>query len=108
MATTTSYGTWTNRVEPYTASFEQDVYESLGDYADDYDIEALTAEYRNAINEALPNGVWLTGSEFIGPYYDEDADFGDAPVDEFGSLDFKAIVDGIDFWEIAARHDKTA
>jgi hypothetical protein len=108
MTTTTSYGTWNNRVEPYAATFEQSVYEALGDYADNFDLDALTADYKAAINDALPSSVSLCGDEFIGPYYEADADFTGYPHDEEGRLDIKAIVETVDFWTIAARHDKTA
>ncbi len=108
MTTTTSYGTWNNRVERLAANFEASVYEALGDFAGDYDIDAIKADYRAAINEALPDGVSLNGSEFYGPYYEADRDFVGYPHDEDGRLDIKAIVDGVDFAEIAARHDNAA
>jgi hypothetical protein len=105
MTTTTIYGTWTTRVEPYSATFSTSVYEALGDYADECDIDAIEADYRNAINEALPDGVSLCGSEFIGPAY---ADFDGYPTDEYGRLDIRAIVESVDFWEIVAKHDTSA
>ena len=51
---TTSYGTWNNRVDPRALTVEQTIYETLGGYADEYDIDAIAADYRAAINEALP------------------------------------------------------
>lgn len=109
MTTTTSYGTWTNRCEPYAAGFAQSVRESLGDYADDYDLdgpEGLTRAYRDAINEALPPGVSLCGDEFIGPWKAADDAFDGYPLTDLGGLDIKAIVEDVDFWAIAARHEK--
>ncbi len=108
MTTTTSYGTWNNRVEEFAATFETTVLEALGDAADDYDFDGLVHAYREAINEALPAGVSLNGSEFYGPAYAEDRDFDGFDLDEDGRLDIKAIVDGIDFWELAAKYDQTA
>lgn len=108
MTTTTSYGTWNNRVEPHALSVEQGVFEALGDFADDYDLDALTAAYRDAINEALPAGVSLCGDEFIGPYESQDWESAGYPVDEYNRLDIGAIVNGIDFQAIAAEHVKTA
>ena len=105
MATTTSYGTWNNKVERYSLTVEQSVFDALGDYADDYDREALTAAYRDAINDALPDGVTLAGDEFIGPHQPADDEFDGHPHTEDGALDIKAIVETIDFWEIAAKHD---
>jgi len=102
---TTSYGTWSNRVDPRALSVEQTIYEALGDYADDYDIDAIAADYRDAINMALPEGVTLAGDEFIGPYYAEDATWGPELEDEDGRLDIKSIVDGVDLWAIVAKHE---
>jgi len=108
MAITTSYGTWNNCVEHYSTGVAQTVTEALGDYADDYDVDAIVADYRDAINAALPQGVTLAGDEFIGPWRPADDEFDGYPVDDHGVLDIKAIVDGVDFWAIADRHDKTA
>lgn len=108
MTTTTSYGTWNNRVEPHALTLEQSVFEALGDFADDYDLDALTAAYRDAINEALPAGVSLCGNEFIGPHASQDWSRLGYPADEYNRLDIGAIVRGIDFQAIAAEHDKTA
>lgn len=105
MATTTSYGTWNNQIEPYALTVEQTIADSLGDFIDDYDVDAITREYRDAINDALPASVSLCGDEFIGPYYEADTAFESHPHNEDGELDLKAIVDGVDFWAIAAKHD---
>lgn len=108
MTTTTPYGTWNSRVEPHSATFATSVYEALGNFADDYDIDAIKADYRAAINEALPEGVTLVGDEFIGPAHDADCDFDGYPTDEYGRLDIKAIVESVDFWAIVAKHDTSA
>src|SRR5690606_34496329 len=73
--TTTSYGTWNNRVDGDALTVEQTIAETLGD-ADEYDIDAIAADYRTAINKALPEGVTLAGNDFYGPYYTEDATWG--------------------------------
>lgn len=101
MVTTTSYGTWNNHIHDLSAGLNADVIEALGDYAGDYDTDAIATEWHQAINAALPAGVALCGDEFIGPAYAEDKTW-------TGELDLKAIVESIDFWAIAARHDKTA
>lgn len=108
MTTTTYYGTWNDRVEPHSANFSTSVYTALGDFADDYDIDAIEADYRAAINDALPDGVSLCGDEFIGPAHDADCDFDGYPTDEYGRLDIKAIVESVDFWAIVAKHDTSA
>lgn len=108
MTTTTSYGTWNNRVEPSDLTVEQSVTVSLGDYASEYDIDEIVSEYRTAINAVLPAGVSLIGDEFIGPYSPADATWGPELEDEDGRLNIKAIVEDIDFWAIAARHENAA
>lgn len=109
MTTTTSYGTWNNRVAPYELTVEHTVTEAFGSEGPDgFDFDAIVADYRAAIDAALPDSVFLCGDEFIGPYYEADRDFESYSLDEDGRLDIRAIVDGIDFWEIATRHDKTA
>ena len=108
MIVTTSYGTWANRVDPRALTVEQTIYETLGGYAGDYDIDAIAADYRDAINMALPEGVVLAGDEFIGPYYAEDATWGPELEDEDGRLDIKAIVDSVDLWAIVAKHEITS
>jgi hypothetical protein len=102
--TTTSCGTWNNRVASSDATFEQGVIVALGDFVK-YDVDGLVHEYREAINEALPPGVSLNGSEFYGPYYAADRDFSDYPMDEDDRLDIGAIVETVDFWELAGRYE---
>ena len=95
MTVTTSYGNWTI-VEEFSVSVEDTIGAALGAFAGDYNTDAIAADYRAAINAALPDGVSLCGDEFYGPAY----------ADELP--DIKDIVEGIDFWAIAARHDTTA
>jgi hypothetical protein len=106
MTTTTSYGTWANIVNPYSLSVENTALDAFGtEGPDGYDLDGIVNEYRDAINDALPDGVSLNGDEFYGPYYQEDCHFDGYPVDELDELDIKAIVDSVDFWAIAARHE---
>lgn len=113
--TTTGYGTWGNNVNNLSAGLADDIRTALGEFADDYDMAAIEADWREVINAALPDSVTLTGDEFIGPAYDKDKDWTGYPVqdvpagmeDEYeGDLDIKAIVESVDFWEIAARHEQ--
>ena len=113
MTTNTDYGTWCNRVDQASPSLEQ----TVSDYVSGADrewreriettgaFEAMVSDYRDAINKALPDAVTLAGDRFFGPYYDEDCDFEGYPADEHGSLDIKAIVDGIDLAAIVDKHD---
>lgn len=104
--TTTSYGTWNNHIDQYATGLEHTVTEAFGsEGTDDFDFEAIVSDYRNAINEALPDSVALAGDEFIGPAYADDQVFHGYPVDEDGRLDIKAVVKGVDLWEIVARYE---
>ena len=106
MTTTTSYGTWSNHAGNLTV--ESSVYDALGSYSSDYDVDAIVAGYRAAINHALPDSVSLHGDEFYGPFHATDQNFDGYPATEDGDLDIKTIVDSIDFWAIAARHENQA
>ena len=90
---TAEYGSWNTLSGTGLGEPAESVAAALGEFAGDYDIDALTAEYVAAINSALPDGVSLNGREFYGPY----------PRREVG---IRAVVEAIDFWEIAARHEK--
>lgn len=111
--TTTSYGTWCNQASTYSTSPEADILDYIngGDsewrslMAASGALEAIQDDYRAAINEALPGSVSLSGDEFIGPYQPDDDEWEGYPVDEFGSLDIKAICEGIDLEPILQRHD---
>lgn len=111
--TTTSYGTWCNRVNQYSTSPDADVLDYIngGDNAWQELLQASGAleliqdEYRQAINDALPPSVSLSGDEFIGPAYPEDGEFDEYPTDEFGVLDFAALVEDIDLEPIVERNE---
>src|SRR5690606_12096627 len=99
--TMTPYGTFIGNVaDPGGAGSMRDyITTALGDHADDYDIDAITADYRDAINERLADqGIVLAGDEFYGPY---------PRIENAGETIADAIKD-VDFWEIVARHDTTA
>lgn len=100
MITNTSYGTWYNH-QGHELTVEESVAVALTDYADDYDTDAIASDWRDAINEALPDQVALAGNDFLGPYYEEDFTW------EGGAegLNIREIIEGVDFWEIAARHE---
>lgn len=111
--TTTSYGTWCNRVNQYSTSPDSDILDYIngGDSAWQELLDASGAlaeiqrEYRAAINEALPPSISLCGDEFIGPAYPEDGEFDGYPQDEFGGLDFAAMVEDIDLEPIVERNE---
>ncbi|MEU9947058.1 hypothetical protein [Streptomyces sp. NPDC047939] len=111
--TTTEYGTWCNRVNAYSSSPDADVLDSINGGDNDWQtrlaesgaLELIQAEYREAINDALPDSVSLCGDQFIGPAEPDESEFADYPTDEYGSLDFKAIVEDIDLEPIVERNE---
>lgn len=97
MTTTTSYGNFTSNCSDTgsAANLADYVAISLGDYSDDYDIDAIVDDYRDAINEQLEGtGITLNGDEFYGPHPRE-------------NVDIAAAIEAVDFYEIAERHDTT-
>lgn len=98
MTTTTDYGTWANHNDGSTLTIEDTVAEILGDYASEYDIDAIVAEYRQAVDAMLPVGVTLHGNDFYGPY----------PVDMTAYNAIRGAIRAADFWAIAERHDHGA
>lgn len=99
--TMTPYGTFIGNVaDPGGAGSMRDyITTALGDYADDYDIDAIIADYRGAINERLADqGITLAGDEFYGPY----------PRPENAGETIADAIESVDFWTIVERHDTTA
>lgn len=98
MTTTTSYGTWAQHTTQLTV--ESGVRDALGEFVNDYNVEALTEDYRAAVDIAvgmdrdLPEGISLRGDEFYGPH--------PRPSD----LHLTAAIEAADFWSIAAKHEK--
>jgi len=113
MTTTTEYGTWNNHGDSSALTVEASVtnYISGGDsewverIQSDGSFDAMVDAYRDAINEALPDGVSLNGNDFYGPYYDADTDFEGYPTNEDGRLDIATIIKGVDLGEIVDKHD---
>lgn len=111
--TTTSYGTWCNRVSPYSTSPDADVLDYINGGDSDWQtlldesgaLEQIQREYRYAIDAALPPSVSLCGDEFIGPYEPDEGEFDDYPQDDYGFLDFKAMVEDIDLEPIVDRNE---
>jgi hypothetical protein len=95
MATTTSYGSWQQHGDEFALTVEDTIAAAVGGYAHDFDLPAIAAAYRAAINDALPAGVVLAGDDFIGPY----------PADDF---DLAAVVQSVGLWPIIEAHHKEA
>lgn len=113
MTTTTSYGTWSSRVNTYETGPAQviDNYINGGDDAwrellmTSGALAEIERDYRNAIDTALPADISLCGDEFIGPAYPEDGEFDGYPVDDNGDLDFADIIESIDLAEIIEANE---
>lgn len=78
-----------------TTDLEAHVGDLLGEFVDDYDVDGIIRDYRDAINAALrPYGVTLEGALLVGR--------ADTDYTEWSASD---IIEEIDFWSIADRHD---
>lgn len=71
-------------------SVEEYVRENLGEYADDFDVDAIVDDFRNEINNTLDDDGILNGDEFFGLSHPD--------------LDVAELVESIDFWAIVERH----
>ncbi|MER7068957.1 hypothetical protein ABT357_25330 [Streptomyces albidoflavus] len=105
MATTTSYGSFYNHTDFLTVgAYIADACSlSDSDWLERMEaagaFDRIEADFSDAINDALPGGVALSGDEFTGPAYEEDYEDGVA------DLDISKVVKGIDFWAIVQKHD---
>lgn len=110
---TTTYGHWTTLVDHTSSTLEQAVLEFISGADSDWiaalknsgALEDIIAEYREAINDALPPGVALSGNEFIGPFEHAPDAWDGYPTTEDGDLDIAAIVESVDLSAIVERHD---
>ncbi|MFJ4902941.1 hypothetical protein [Streptomyces sp. NPDC088727] len=108
MTTTTSYGTWCNHGDKDNNTMTATILDAINGGDSDWQkrmessgaLERIEDDYRDAINEALPDGVSLVGSDFYGPAYEADYSWGDAD-----APDMKEIIQGIDLQKIIERHD---
>lgn len=106
MYTKTSYGTWANHGDSFNVSVEATILDAINGGDGDWQkrmentgaLGRVASDYRDAINEALPEGVSLAGDDFYGPWYEADYTWD-------GELDIAAIVKGIDLTAIIKRHD---
>lgn len=113
MTTTTTYGTWCNRINTYSTSPDADVVDYLNGGDNHWQtlveksgaLDEMTSAYRAAISAALPPSISLCGDEFVGPWQPADDEFDGYPVDEDGALDLKAMIEDIDLDPIVEWHD---
>ncbi len=91
MTITTSYGSWLN----HTGTESPELYVNAvfnGEGTEGFDMAAIMADFRIAVQKVLPHGVALCGSEFLGPAYAKD----NAPLGPW--------IESIDLMEIIERH----
>lgn len=102
----TSYGTWLTEVDRESTTVERTVLEAFGSEGppDGVDVDQLAADYREAINEALPEGVTLSGNEFYGPAEPAAGQPDGYLLNRRGELNVEAIVNDVDFWKIVGDH----
>jgi len=96
MTMTTEYGTWQEHGDG-ELTVEDNIAAALGEFAHEYDVPAIVAAYRKAINDALPPGVTLDGDLFYGPY----------PFSADRAAQVRAAVASVDFWPIVAEADRS-
>jgi hypothetical protein len=94
---TTSYGTWVNWGDG-EIDLETNVSQALQEFTSDLDVAALVTAYREAINERLPDGWTLAGSEFYGPH----------PMPEDAGETIQAAIEAAPFWTLAEQHAAAA
>jgi hypothetical protein len=103
----TSYGSWNNYTH-YNTCPGADILDVIngGDsewqqrMEDTGALNAIETEWCAAIQAALPEGVTLTGDEFIGPHHADPA-----YSDEIAEFDIRAAIEDIDLQAIIERHD---
>lgn len=104
--TTTDYGTWCNHGDHMNVSVEASIADAVSGASADWHermeaagaFDRIAEDYREAINEALPERVSLLVNEFIGPRRDEDCPWE-------GDLDIAAVVESVALQPIIERHD---
>jgi hypothetical protein len=95
MTTTTEYGTWANHDKSHLEPRDT-ILDFLGDFADEFDVDSLVLAYADAINEQLPEGVALRGSNFYGPYPHIDGYF--EAIDE--------AIEAVDLSKLAEQYER--
>ncbi|HEU5429586.1 MAG TPA: LysR family transcriptional regulator [Actinocrinis sp.] len=102
MTVTTSYGTWNNHGDRWNTTVEATIADAINGGDAEWReamestgaLDLIAETYRQAINDALPDGVSLSGNDFYGPYDADDAE-----------LNIAEIIEGVDLNAIIERHD---
>lgn len=89
-----------------------DLTDYVGDWAGDYDMDAVRGAYIDAIQAQLPKEVTvLSNGEVLAEcdmHFNLAGDWSGVPHDEDGDIDWDAIVEGIDIDAILERHERTS
>lgn len=98
--TTVEYCSWMFLMGDSSINPESYVTQALGGHVEEFDVDAIVADFRAAVGAILPDGADLVGDAITGP---EDG------LDRFHARlpEIRRMINAINFWEIARRHDKT-
>ncbi len=80
-------------------TLHDEITHDLDEYAGEHNINAIEADYRDAIAAVLPRGVWLSG-ETLYSDRDDDLELG------FISNTLESIPASEDFWSIVEKHQR--
>lgn len=108
MMITTGYGSWNNHGDRDNVTIEASIADAVnGAHSDWHErmeaagaFDRIAADYRKAIDDALPEGIALSGNEFIGMHH-TDPHY----TDSVGDFDIAGAIKGIDLQQIIMRHD---
>lgn len=104
---TTGYGSWYNHTG-HNTSPEADIADAMNGGGSDWcqrmdaagATEAIADDYRDAVQAALPDGIYLTGDEFLG-LHQQDPNY----TDEIGDFDIRAAIKSVNLNALIQKHD---
>jgi hypothetical protein len=107
MTITTSYGSWLNAAK-HSLTVGTYIIDAINGGDSDWQermddsgaLDLIERDFRDAIQAALPEGIWLTGEEFIGPHR-SDPNYSD----DLAEFDIGAAIEGLDLNTIVERWD---
>ncbi|MEV7675038.1 hypothetical protein [Streptomyces sp. NPDC088752] len=105
---TGDYGSWATHGDRSNVSVEA----SIADAVSGADLEwrermeeagafeKIADDYRDAIQATFPEGLWITGNEFLGLHPKDDG-----YTEELREFDIRSAIEGVDLLKIVERHD---
>lgn len=104
---TTGYGSWYNHTGSNTSP-AGDVLDAINGGDNDWQrlmeesgaLDRIETEYYHAVQNTLPDGIWLTGEEFIGRHESDPL-----YTDELAEFDIGEAVRSVDLYAIIERHE---